>query len=136
MSTNNLLRDLHFRRIERLTGEKPKVSVSTQTEPNEFCCAVCYTSGETSGIVKPVCCSHKICLSCYTNIVILHKDKSKCPECRALYMANSSSVGIEDVDYSDMPPLIPSTYIYQYIVDNNIIDNLLLISHIDNQIRN
>ncbi len=134
MSTNNLLRDLHFKRMERL--EKPKVSVSTQTEQTEFCCAVCYTSGESSGLVKPACCSHKICLSCYTNIVILHKDKSKCPECRALYMANSNSVGQEDVDdYSDMPPLISPGYIYPYILDNNIIDNLLFISHINNQIR-
>lgn len=136
MSTNNLLRNLHFERMERLA--KPKVSVSTQTESNEFCCAVCYTSGESSGLVKPACCSHKICLSCYTNIVILNKEKSKCPECRAIYMPSSDVVTQDDFDdYSDMPPLISPGYIYPYIVpNNNIIDNLVIISRINNLIRN
>lgn len=134
--SNNLLRNLHFERIGRLTGEKPTVSVSTQTESNEFCCAVCYTGGETSGIVKPACCSHKICLSCYTNIVILHRDKSKCPECRAVYMSNSNTVGQQDFDdYSDMPPLIAMTDIFPYYQLPHI-NNLLIISRIDNLIRN
>lgn len=50
-----------------------------------FECAVCYTDGQ-SGIVTPTCCSHKICLTCYTNIVINNPSNPICPQCRAEYI--------------------------------------------------
>lgn len=148
MSTNNLFRDLHFERLERLNGKKlepstevqdfvpcPKTEQSIQTEQSvqseaEFSCAVCYTDGETSGLVNPKCCSHKICLSCYTNIVIIHKQGAKCPECRTLYVPSSEAIKSDDNigDYDDMPPLISSmdimpmaNYTASYI--NNLINN-------------
>jgi hypothetical protein len=58
-----------------------------------FECAVCYTNGESSGIVNPKNCKHKICLACYTNIV-LHAQNSEpiCPECRTPFIKKSEIV--------------------------------------------
>jgi hypothetical protein len=82
-----------------------------------FTCAVCYLGSETSGLVTPASCSHPICLTCYTKIVILHKEKATCPECRKLYLPKSETV-MED-EYADMPPLADSPINYLY--NNDII---------------
>lgn len=54
---------------------------------NEFSCPVCYTDGKESGLVNPSCCSHKICLQCYTNIAI-RANSASCPMCRTKYLNN------------------------------------------------
>jgi hypothetical protein len=137
MSFNNILHNLHFERLNRLNIQKPEQMEQEQNKKSEepvpeFCCAVCYTDGNTSGLVNPKCCSHKICLSCYTNIVIISKHNAKCPECRALYVPKAEAVQSEndDSEYDDMPPLISATderivemanYTTNYI--NNIVIN-------------
>lgn len=110
--SNSYLKQLHFERLERNKQKTQEIGVQTDLPP-EFTCAVCYTNGEDSGLVSPACCSHKICLSCYTNIVIINKKESKCPECRALFVSEAKEQEQEqdqdqDEMYSDMPPLISS----------------------------
>ena len=46
-------------------------------------CPVCYSEFK-SGITIPSSCSHKVCLSCYTNIILFTKQFS-CPVCREKY---------------------------------------------------
>jgi len=80
---------------------------------HEFTCAICYTNGEKTGIVIPKCCSHKICLGCYTNIVLTNKEKSKCPECRAIYMPKTELIVKPDTSFSYYwPTYMPTT---QYV---------------------
>lgn len=71
-----------------------------------FTCAVCYTNGESSGIVIPKSCSHKICLDCYTKIVLNDKNTIRCPECRTFYLKQPV---VED--FSTMPPLVSANEI-------------------------
>ena len=47
-------------------------------------CPVCYTDGSSSGHVIPKCCTHKICLDCYSNI-LTKTANCVCPVCRAEY---------------------------------------------------
>lgn len=134
MAQNELLRELHYEQLRRKGLPLPKHSTSEKAvgPDSAFCCAVCYTDGETSGLVTPKC-AHKICLACYTTIVIGHKEKAKCPECRAVYMPEDKSKNISlelraentngynyipdntDEDYDNMPDLIE---------DNGIINNI------------
>jgi len=147
MASNNILNTLHFERIARLnnrgTEQKPQQEARQEEQKpqqEQFSCAVCYTNGDTSGIVIPACCSHKICLACYTNIVLEHKDRAKCPECRTTY---KKDVAIDE--YADMPALISQLeYNDYYRFQNNIrtihhiqlpLDNLVAISRLDNLIQ-
>jgi hypothetical protein len=136
MAQNELLRELHYEQLRRkgLPLPKPSTSEKAVGPDSEFCCAVCYTDGETSGLVTPKC-AHKICLACYTTIVIGHKEKAKCPECRTVYMPEDKSKNItlelrtensnaynyipsnDDDDDDNMPPLIG---LNDDIVNNNI----------------
>jgi hypothetical protein len=92
--------DVHVQRLDKSVGPD-----------SAFSCAVCYLDSTTSGLVTPTSCVHPICLSCYTKIVSLHKEKAKCPECRKFYM--SSVQEIEEDPYSDLPPLINISYYYE-----------------------
>jgi hypothetical protein len=112
------LKALHFERMKR----QPKTYEDKSVGPDEvFSCAVCYTDGSTSGLVTPTCCSHKICLECYTKIVSLKKEKATCPECRTLYIPKAveavetvetvETVEAEEDEYQGMPDLIaPSEF--------------------------
>jgi len=153
MAQNELLRELHYEQLRRKGLPLPKHSTSEKAVGSDsaFCCAVCYTDGETSGLVTPKC-THKICLACYTTIVIGHKEKAKCPECRAVYMPEDKSKNITlelraentndynfntDDDDDNMPPLIGLNddiinnnieYIYYNTNTNNINNNHNLIN--------
>ena len=50
---------------------------------NNMTCPICYSDGLTSGIVIPTSCIHSLCLSCYSNHIILNK--RQCPVCRTMY---------------------------------------------------
>jgi hypothetical protein len=64
--------------------------MSKPEEKNIFVCAVCYCENENdSGLVKPLSCMHKICIECFSRIMMEHKEDSKCPECRAHYLDQS-----------------------------------------------
>jgi hypothetical protein len=62
----------------------------TKVEKHEECaflCSVCYTESESeAGLVKPASCKHKICMECFSRIIMEHKENSKCPECRTNYL--------------------------------------------------
>jgi len=142
---NKNLGQLHFERMNRL---KPKTVDKAVGPDSAFCCSVCYTDGSESGLVSPVSCDHKICLACYTKITLQHKEKAKCPECRALYMRQSDAVqgqasavaqatavqGNQDNNiYADMPPLIDS---FNLEALQNLGSNLILmdaLTHITRQ---
>jgi len=64
-------------------------------------CPVCYTDGSTSGIVKPACCDHTICLECYTNIVVRQPTDPVCPCCRAHYLAQDQIIEASSPMYSN-----------------------------------
>lgn len=57
---------------------------------DEFMCAVCFTT-DTNTALSPKYCQHKICFTCYTNIVIRETDTAKCPECRTPFL-NSEDI--------------------------------------------
>jgi hypothetical protein len=61
---------------------------------------------ETKGTLVPDNCSHKICVKCYTNIVLTSKNNLRCPQCRTPYLHKSEIVETEIDDYDEMPPLI------------------------------
>jgi len=63
----------------------------TVNEESDFSCPVCYTDGAESGLVTPACCSHKICLRCYTNIAIRAQSPT-CPLCRTEYLPQDTPV--------------------------------------------
>ena len=67
-----------------------------------FECAVCYTDGQ-SGIVTPTCCSHKICLTCYTNIVINNPSNPLCPQCRAEYIKKEELIQTPPLASQSLP---------------------------------
>ena len=131
MLSNEELKKLHFQRLERMKPTKVDKAVGPD---EEFSCAVCYTNGEESGLVTPKCCSHKICLACYTEIVILHKKNAKCPECRTFYSQNKVAPVEQDDEYATMPPLINWNEIHWFneININNLI-NINISNHINNQ---
>jgi len=109
MTSNTDLRALHFERLARMgTGHGATHTGHEPTATAEFECAVCYTNGDSSGLVIPKCCSHKICLGCYTNIVLRSGGAdSRCPQCRTVFLKKGTVVDdSHDDDYSDLPPLI------------------------------
>jgi hypothetical protein len=59
-----------------------------------FECPVCYSKCE-SGLVIPQSCQHKICLTCYTNIVIKNPQGPCCPQCRKAYVKKEDLVSQE-----------------------------------------
>lgn len=52
-----------------------------------FSCPICYSDGINSGLVIPSSCEHKLCLSCYSNILKI-TECYKCPMCRVPYKIN------------------------------------------------
>jgi len=72
---------------------------NTEQINNGFICAICYTNGEKTGIVSPKCCSHKICVGCYTNIIIIKGENAQCPECRVVYVPKSEIIVQKEPNY-------------------------------------
>jgi hypothetical protein len=90
------------------------------TEPPKMECPVCYTDGSTSGIVKPACCDHVICLECYTNIVVRQPTDPVCPCCRAHYLAQEQIIEASSPMYSNQ--ITEAHYVY---LDHLILSTLL-----------
>jgi hypothetical protein len=63
---------------------KERTARTTTPVNEEWSCPVCYTDGSSSGLVIPKCCSHKVCLDCYSNI-LTKTNNCICPVCRAEY---------------------------------------------------
>lgn len=122
---NNELRRLHVERMNRLNGIVPAASTAAApvAEPavNAFECPVCYMDGAASGIVEPAC-KHKICLACYSNILMRESHRTKCPCCRKLYLAPAVAEAVDD--YSDMPPLMNAAEAAYLISGYALIDNI------------
>jgi hypothetical protein len=76
---SELLFNTEFIPIEEESQEKE------QEQEQSFNCPVCYSDGANSGVVTPSNCTHKICLECYTNIV-LKTSSCICPMCRVPYV--------------------------------------------------
>ena len=68
----------------------------------EWSCPVCYTDGSSSGHVIPKCCTHKICLDCYSNI-LTKTTNCICPVCRAEYLKPAA----EQEQEQEQPPAPP-----------------------------
>lgn len=83
-------------------------------------CPVCYTDGSSSGIVKPACCDHTICLECYTNIVVRQPTDPVCPCCRAHYLAQEQIIEASSPMYSNQ--INEAHYVY---LDHLILSTLL-----------
>lgn len=139
MSSNQFLKELHLEKLRRQNPKQPEQNnentrVDKAVGADEpFCCAVCYTDGASSGLVTPTCCSHKICLECYTKITIINKDKASCPECRTLYIKKEEEKELDE--YADMPPLIsPHELINDYTFEEeamSILNNAIAINAIN-----
>jgi hypothetical protein len=110
MSANNqMMAQLHRERLARLNSntivapETQDDKTQAQAQATEsFECPVCYTDGADSGLVSPNC-GHKICLECYSTILIRGAAQTKCPCCRANYLKTAPQ---EEDPYADLPPLI------------------------------
>jgi hypothetical protein len=63
---------------------KERASRAAASVVEAWSCPVCYTDGSSSGHVIPKCCTHKICLDCYSNI-LTKTANCICPVCRAEY---------------------------------------------------
>ena len=119
MPNNEELKRLHMERLARtnpiVSDEKVKASDAATEKVEVFECPVCYNDGSDVGNVMHKC-GHKLCLSCYYNILLRGGDNTKCPCCRAPYLKVLIE---EEVDpYSGMPPLIevPPLNYAQYIM--------------------
>lgn len=75
-----LLFNTEFVPIEEEQSQK-----QSQEQKQAFVCPVCYSDGANSGVATPSNCTHKICLECYTNIV-LKTSACICPMCRVPYV--------------------------------------------------
>ena len=133
MSSNQFLKELHLEKLRR-ENRTAKIVETVKEDKDPFCCAVCYTDGSTSGLVTPACCTHKICLDCYTKITLLNKGRASCPECRTLYIKKEK----EEPDlYADMPPLISAQEIIsRYLLENEIFNIINDINYSYNIIQN
>ena len=109
---NQMMAQLHRERLARLNSNTITVPVAEAQEapaeaqaeaPQPFECPVCYTDGD-SGIVSPKC-GHKICLDCYSTILIRTAAETTCPCCRTKYLKTAIPAVQED-PYADMPPLM------------------------------
>jgi hypothetical protein len=106
-----------------------------------FECPVCYNKGE-SGLVIPQSCQHKICLTCYTNIVIKNPTAPCCPQCRKNYVKKEDLVSQETSISQDqllIDPLDPiDNLIFETAFSNtmrrNPIENLIFETAISNSI--
>jgi hypothetical protein len=85
---NIMLHQLAMERAVRGLKENP---TTVQNQEELWSCPVCYTDGAASGQVIPKCCTHKICLDCYSNILI-STTNCTCPVCRAVYRPDISQV--------------------------------------------
>jgi hypothetical protein len=116
MSFNSELSKLHD---ERMSRRLVTVIEEVIDEPiaEQYECPVCYTDGTDSGFVEPLC-KHKLCLSCYSNILLLGRENSRCPCCRKAYLKTATIV--EDVNdpYYGLPPLVDEDYPI-YVTANN-----------------
>lgn len=79
-----LLFNTEFVPIEEEQSQKQSQE-QEQEQSQAFVCPVCYSDGANSGVVTPSNCTHKICLECYTNIV-LKTSACICPMCRVPYV--------------------------------------------------
>jgi hypothetical protein len=105
MQNNKTLKDLHMEKMSRQKQSQKETKENVIETPFE--CPVCYTDGSDSGIVSPKC-GHKICVNCYSTIIINTGKKTKCPCCRAKYMVSDDSDNL----YEGMPDLVSTHLIY------------------------
>ena len=51
---------------------------------SDYECPVCYTTDPSVGVVSPAC-GHKICITCYSTVLLQGGRCARCPSCRAEY---------------------------------------------------
>lgn len=104
MPDNKELAELHKMRLERQERIKlglppidaaaaavaapapaPAPAQEQAQEQAPFECPVCYTDGADSGLVNPAC-THKVCVKCYSTVLLQNRTQAKCPCCRAFYL--------------------------------------------------
>lgn len=124
---NNELRRLLVERMNRINGIVPATATAAAapvTAIDAFECPVCYMDGAECGVVEPAC-KHKICLACYSNMLMRETNRTKCPCCRKFYLNSAvAEQQQQEDDYSDMPPLISANdeaYLF------GLIDNLQIV---------
>jgi hypothetical protein len=58
------------------------------TSNPDYECPVCYTTDPSAGVVSPTC-GHKICITCYSTVLLQGGSCARCPSCRADYPRSS-----------------------------------------------
>ena len=76
----------------------------------DYECPVCYTTDLLAGVVSPAC-GHRICITCYSTILI---QSGSCPSCRANYPRSSlasasASVSASASASAGQPPPRPTS---------------------------
>ena len=95
-SSNAKLNELAKERASRAAGAPVMEAWS---------CPVCYTDGSSSGHVIPQCCTHKICLDCYSNI-LTKTANCICPVCRAEYRPKPVEPAAVEVRTEEQPAAV------------------------------
>jgi hypothetical protein len=95
-----------------------------------FECPVCYSNGE-SGLVIPQSCQHKICLTCYTNIVIKSPQGPCCPQCRTKYVKKEDLVSHETSPIHEQILIHPTSNLIVETAPNHAIRRATSINFID-----
>ena len=91
--------------LNKLAKERASRAAASTNVVEEWSCPVCYTDGSSSGHVIPKCCTHKICLDCYSNI-LTKSANCICPVCRAMYRPMPAEVGASEQRTTVTPALI------------------------------
>ena len=157
MPDNKELAELHKMRLERQERIKlglPPIdaaavaaeAVPAQAQAQEqaqdqaapFECPVCYTDGSDSGLVNPAC-THKVCVKCYSTVLLQNRTQAKCPCCRAFYLKQEqeqepapapSSAYFDEIIYQGYPGQLV------YTVNAQAMQRLNQINQIVHNIRN
>ena len=74
-----------------------------------FECPICYTDGIDSGSVNPTC-THKLCLSCYSKILLIGGTNAKCPFCRLAYLKMENQEMLEDLLNDQLADFYPIAF--------------------------
>ena len=95
-----------------------------QSRKSPFECPVCYTDGSDSGLVNPAC-KHKICITCYSTILLRQKKQSRCPCCRKQYLQEPEPESEQEPDFAEPPQIYRSSLIESFNNINTIFDEAI-----------
>jgi hypothetical protein len=85
----------------------------TAANASDYECPVCYTTDPSAGVVSPAC-RHKICITCYSTVLLQGgAGGARCPSCRADYPRSSLITPNPATAPAPAPAPAPVDLVYQ-----------------------